>query len=280
MQLGNATIEMLSDGEMRFDGGAFFGVVPRILWERLMPPDERNRVTVGLNCPLIRMGGKNIIIDTGLGAKHPEKRQSNFAMQAGRLVSSLKAHGLEPKDIDYVILSHLHFDHAGGATHRTATETLAVTFPRAQHLAQREDWEEATHPNERNAAGYYEEDIEPLRRANQVELLDGDREILPGIWCKKTGGHTAGHQIVTIEVAGRKACFFGDLIPTVAHLPLPYSQGFDLYPVDVLNQKRVLLDQALKEQWLVIFDHEREQKAGYLEPRGDGRLKLKPLDSL
>lgn len=280
MQLGNVTIDMLSDGEMRFDGGAFFGVVPRALWERLMTPDERNRVTVGLNCPLIRAGGKNIIIDTGVGTKHPEKRRNNFAMEAGRLVSSVRAHGLEPKDIDYVVFSHLHFDHAGGATHRTTTETLAITFPRAQHLVQHDDWEEATHPNERNAAGYFDEDIEPLKRNNQLELLNGDTEILSGIWCKKTGGHTAGHQIVTIEVGGRKACFFGDLIPTVAHLPLPYSQGFDLYPVDVLNQKRVLLEQALKEHWLVIFDHEREQKAGYLEPRGDGRLKLKPLDSL
>lgn len=280
MQVGDVTIEMLSDGTMRFDGGAFFGVVPKILWERSMQPDERNRVAVGLNCPLIKIGGKRIIVDTGVGTKHPEKRRNNFAMEAGRLTEDLRARGLTPADIDYVILSHLHFDHAGGATHRTGTEVLAVTFSKAQHLVQREDWEEATHPNERNAAGYFEEDIEPLKRNNQLELLDGDTEIVPGLWCKKTGGHTAGHQIVVLDVGGRKACFFGDLIPTVAHLPLPYSQGFDLYPVEVLKQKRVLLDQALREQWLVIFDHEQEQKAGYLEPRGDGRLKLRPLERL
>ena len=280
MQLGNVTIDMLSDGTMRFDGGAFFGVVPRILWERLMVPDERNRVTVGLNCPLIRIGGKNIIVDTGVGTKHPEKRRNNFAMRGGQLLENVKASGLTPSDIDYVIFSHLHFDHAGGATYRTATESLAVTFPKAQHLVQKEDWEEATHPNERNGAGYFEEDIEPLKRNNQLELIDGDTEILLGLWCRKTGGHTAGHQIVVIAVDGRKGCFFGDLIPTVAHLPLPYSQGFDLYPVDVLKQKRTLLDQALKEQWLVFFDHETGDRAGYLEPRGDGRVKIKPISHI
>ncbi len=277
MNLGDLRIDMLNDGAMRFDGGAFFGVVPKVLWERLMPPDERNRVTVSLNCPLIRAGGKNILVDTGVGTKHPPKRQGLFAMDAGRLVADLAAHGLEPRDIDYVLFSHLHFDHAGGATHRSPADALRVTFPRAQHLAQRADWAEATSPNERNAAGYFEEDIEPLRAAGQLELLDGDTQVAPGVACRRTGGHTAGHQIVLLEVGGRKACFFGDLIPTAHHLPLPYSQGYDLYPVELLDRKRELLAQALKEQWLVLFDHETERRAGYLEAGPDGRLRLRSV---
>jgi glyoxylase-like metal-dependent hydrolase (beta-lactamase superfamily II) len=242
-----------------------------------MPPDERNRVGINLNCPLLRVGGKNILVDTGVGGKHPAKRQNIYAMEAGKLLASLAAHGLEPKDIDYVLFSHLHFDHAGGATYRSPAGELRVTFPRAQHLAQRADWMEATHPNERSAAGYFEEDIEPLRQAGQLELLEGDMQVLPGVWCKRTGGHTAGHQIVLLEVDGRKACFLGDLIPTMHHLPLPYTQGFDLYPIEVLDRKRELLAQATKEQWLILFDHEREHPAGYLETGLDGRPRLRPV---
>lgn len=276
MRLGDIQVDLLSDGRMRFDGGAFFGVVPRVLWERLMEPDDRNRITVSLNCPLIRAGGKNILVDTGVGTKHPPKRQAIFALEAGRLVEQVRAAGLEPEQIDYVLLSHLHFDHAGGATYLARDDTLRVTFPRAQHLVQRADWEEATHPSERNAAGYFEQDIEPLRRNGQLDLLDGDTEVVPGVRCRRTGGHTAGHQIVLLEVGGRRACFFGDLIPTRHHLPLPYSQSYDLYPVELLERKRELLAQALQEQWLVILDHEIEQPLGYLEGAADGRCRLRP----
>ncbi|MEE9286297.1 MAG: MBL fold metallo-hydrolase [Dehalococcoidia bacterium] len=278
MRLGDIEIDLLNDGAMRFDGGAFFGVVPKTLWERLMAPDDRNRVTVNLNCPLIRAGGKTILVDTGVGTKHPQKRQSIFAMAAGNLVEQVRQRGLTPEAIDYVIFSHLHFDHAGGATFYTSAGELRTTFPRAQHLVQRTDWEEATGPNERNAAGYFEEDIEPLRRERQLELLDGDTEVVPGVWCRRTGGHTAGHQIVTLEVDGRTACLFGDLVPTVHHLPLPYSQGYDLYPIELLDQKRRLLDRALREQWLVVFDHETEHPVGYLEADARGRLSLRPVD--
>lgn len=279
MRIGDLQFDFLIDGSMRIDGGAYFGVVPRVLWERGAPPDERNRVTLDINCPLIRAGGKNIVVDTGLGLKHPEKLQNQFVMKAGRLLDELRGHGLEPADVDYVIFSHLHFDHAGGATYTTPTGALATTFPNAQYLAQRADWEEATHPNERNGAGYFEADLAPLEGNRQLELLDGDTEIVPGVHCKLTGGHTAGHQIVLLEVEGRKACFFGDLIPSAAHLPMPYAQSFDLYPIDTLNAKRDLLTRAYDEQWLVLFDHEIEHKAGYLELNDRGRHVLRPLEA-
>ena len=276
MRIGDLQFDFLIDGSMRLDGGAYFGVVPRVLWERSMQPDERNRVTIDINCPLIRANGKNIVVDTGLGTKHTDKLQNQFAMQAGHLVEQVRAHGLEPADIDYVVFSHLHFDHTGGATYTTPTGALATTFPNAQYLAQRADWEEATHPNERNGASYFEADLAPLEQNGQIELLNGDTEILPGVHCTVTGGHTAGHQIVMLEVDGRKACFFGDLIPSKHHLPLPYSQGFDLYPIDVLNVKRDMLATAQQEQWLVLFDHETEHKAGYLELNERGRHVLRP----
>ena len=277
MKVGNIQLDLLLDGTIKIDGGAFFGVVPRVLWERLLQPDERNRVTLNINCPLIRAGGKNVLVDTGVGTKHPPNRQNIFDMKAGNLVAQVRDHGLEPEEIDYVVFSHLHFDHAGGATYRSSTGQLETTFPKAQYLAQRADWEEATHPTERNAAGYYLEDLEPLQQNNQLELLDGDTEIVPGVWCKLTGGHTAGHQIALLDVAGQKACFFGDLVPTVGHLPLAYSQSFDLYPMDLLSKKRELLLQAEKERWLVTLDHEIAKPAGYLERGEDGKLRLRPV---
>ena len=230
---------------------------------------------MNLNCPLLRSAGKNIIVDTGLGTKHPSKRQEMYGLDSGKLVGDLRERGLEPADIDYVVFTHLHWDHAGGASYYAPSGILETTFPRAQYLAQRADWEEATHPNERNRAGYYDEDLEPLQEAQQIELLDGDTEIVPGVWCKLTGGHTSGHQIAMLEVAGQKACFLGDLVPTVSHLPLPWSQGYDLYPIDVLNAKRDLLDQAAAEDWLIIFDHEMKSPAGRLSKSVDGRLGLR-----
>ncbi len=275
MKVGDIGVDLLLDGTMKIDGGAFFGVVPRALWERQLQPDHRNRVTLNLNCPLLRSAGKNIIVDTGLGTKHPSKRQEMYGLDSGKLVGDLRERGLEPADIDYVVFTHLHWDHAGGASYYAPSGILETTFPRAQYLAQRADWEEATHPNERNRAGYYDEDLEPLQEAQQIELLDGDTEIVPGVWCKLTGGHTSGHQIAMLEVAGQKACFLGDLVPTVSHLPLPWSQGYDLYPIDVLNAKRDLLDQAAAEDWLIIFDHEMKSPAGRLSKSVDGRLGLR-----
>lgn len=278
MDLGDIQVNLLTDGTMKLDGGAFFGVVPKALWERLLPSDERNRVTLNLNCPLIRSRGKAILFDTGVGTKHPPKRQAIYSLESGKLVSQLRQHGVEPGQVDYVVFTHLHFDHAGGATYRSPGGELRTTFPNAHYLAQKADWEEATHPNERNRAGYFEEDLEPLLRGNRLDLLSGDTEIVPGVRCKVTGGHTAGHQIALLETAGRKACFFGDLIPTASHLPLPYGQGFDLYPIDVLNAKRPLLEQAEREQWLILFDHETVSPAGHLARDAEGRLRIQPVN--
>ena len=276
MKLGNVDITLLIDGKWRLDGGAFFGIVPKVLWERQLPADEKNRVPLNLNCPLLHIGGKNVLIDTGLGTKHPLKTKQNFDLDVGKLVADARAHGLEPEDIDYVIFTHLHWDHAGGATMVSSTGDLRPTFPKAQYLAQRADWEEATHTTERNRGGYLEDDLAPLVTAHQLELLDGDTQVLPGLWCKVTGGHTNGHQIAMLDVDGRKACFFGDLVPTVCHLPIPYGQSYDVHPMELVSRKKELLAQAEKEEWLVLFDHETVQPAGYLTRDEGGRLRIRP----
>lgn len=277
MRIGNVDIQWLSDGTVRLDGGAMFGVVPRVLWKARVKPDRKNRVTIALNCLLVQSGGKRILVDTGAGTKHPPKRRTIFGIQSGRLARDLKARGLEPGDIDMVVLTHLHFDHAGGATRLEGSGRLVPTFPRAQYLVQRGDWEEATQTNERTRNAYYPEDFLPLDEHRQLVLLDGDEEIAPGVWVRRTGGHTRGHQVVQIDSDGGRAVCLGDVVPTPHHLHLPYITAWDLYPLDTLAAKRQFLHQAEKEGWLVLFGHGVGQRSGYLERNGD-RLGLRATE--
>ena len=277
MQLGSAEVTVVSDGTIRMDGGSMFGVVPKAIWGRLRPPDRKNRVEMGLNCLLIRSGGKNVLVDTGVGTKHQQRARSLYAMRAGKLVRNLAQRGLRPRDIDLVVLTHLHFDHVGGCTRyrRGGERELAPVFPRAMHLVQRADWQEATETNERTRPAYNPEDFLPLERAGQLELLDGDSELLPGLWARRTGGHTAGHQMAYLESEGEKAACLGDVIPTPDHLPLNYLTAFDMYPLESLDAKRRWLAEAERDNWLLFFDHGTDQVAGRLT-RQEGRLSLTP----
>lgn len=277
MRLGSAELNLVSDGVFRMDGGTIYGVVPKAIWGQLQPADRKNRVEAGLNCLLIRTGGKNVLVDTGLGTKHRPKARSIFRMRAGKLVSSLAQIGLQPSDIDLVVLTHLHFDHAGGCTRFNRQNQLEPVFPRATHLVQRQDWIEATQTNERTRSAYLPEDFLPLEEAQQLELLDGDAELLPGLWVRRTGGHTAGHQIVCIESGGKQAACFGDVLPTMHQLPVHYMTSFDLEPLETLAAKRRWLAQAEQEGWLLIFGHGTDQKAGRLV-RHEGRLTLSLVD--
>ena len=277
MQVGDIHLSMISDGSMKFDGGAFFSVVPKILWSKRIPADRKNRVRVGVNCLLIQAAGKNILVDTGLGTKHDRKRRSIHGLATGKLLSGLKNCGLGPEDIDLVVMSHLHFDHAGGCTRRNSSGKVVPTFPRAHYLVQRSDWEEATHANERNRAGYLPEDFLPLEEHRRLELLEGDTQVTPDLWVKHTGGHTKGHQIVFVDSAGQRAACLFDLVPTPTHLPLPWMLSFDLYPLEVMEHKRELLAQAEGEGWLLLFDHGLEERAGYLQKVG-GQYRLKTIE--
>lgn len=277
MQLGSAELTLVSDGTIRMDGGSMFGVVPKTMWGRMRPADRRNRVEMGLNCLLVRTGGKNVLVDTGVGTKHNRKTRTIYHMQAGKLVSNLSSVGLAPEDIDLVALTHLHFDHAGGCTRYGRQSRPELVFPRANYLVQRRDWREATETNERTRPAYIPEDFLPLEEARQLALLDGDTEILPGLWLRHTGGHTAGHQMVYVESQGEKAACLGDVLPMAQHLPTHYMTAFDMYPMETLDAKRRWIARAEEENWLLVFGHGTDQRAGYLARRED-RLVLTPYN--
>ena len=275
MKLGEFEIYPVVDGRFRLDGGAMFGVVPKALWERCCPADEENRIELALNCLLIRAHGKNILVDTGLGGKQDEKFRRMFAVERRpTLQDSLKTLGLEPRDIDLVINTHLHFDHAGGNTIAGADGKLAPAFPRARFFVQCGEYEDAIHPNERTKASYRQENILPVADLDRWELLDGETEVLPGISVVVTDGHTRHHQGVRIESEGQIAFYLGDLIPTVSHLPLPYIMGYDLFPLQTLEAKRRILDEAFDQQWLLLFEHDPKIQMGRVRKDAEGKYQL------
>lgn len=277
MKLGVFEITPVTDGRFRLDGGAMFGVVPKVLWEKCCPADERNRIQMGLNCLLVRAHGKNILVDTGLGDKWDAKFTDMFALdRTPPLYDSLKAQGLTAEDIHMVINTHLHFDHCGGNTMHD-DGALAPAFPKAKYFVQRGEYEDAAQANERTRASYRKENFTPIAHVNQWEFLDGDTELAPGISVVVTAGHTKHHQCVKIESEGKVAFYLGDLIPTVSHLPLPYIMGYDLYPMQTLETKRWALDRAFEEHWLLIFEHDPKIQMGYVKKDVEGKYYLEEV---
>ena len=272
--LGTLSVHIISDGIFSLDGGILFGTVPRMLWGSKVIPDHENRIVLGLNSLLIQTGMKNILVDTGIGSKLSLQRKRFYDAKCGRLVTGLTELGLEPSDIDLVVLTHLHFDHAGGCTYFNNSRQAVATFPTAVHIVQQSEWEEATHTNERTDATYSPEDFRPLQEQGNLKLINGDIEIAPGILVTRTGGHTLGHQGILIQSKGKTAAYLGDILPTPYHIRLPYITAADLEPLETLRKKREMLDQAEKEQWLLFFGHGLDQKYGYLE-HVDGKLALK-----
>lgn len=278
MKLGAFEIYPVTDGRFRLDGGAMFGVVPRVLWERCCPADERHRIQLGLNCLLIRAHGKHILVDTGLGTKGNAKFHDIYAVdRTPPLYDSLKDKGLAVGDIHLVINTHLHLDHAGGNTVRTEEGGLVPAFPKAKYFVQRGEYADAARANERTRASYRREDFTPIAHVNQWEFLDGDAELLPGVSVVVTSGHTRYHQGVKIESEGQVAFYLGDLIPTVSHLPLPYIMGYDLYPLQTLEAKRWLLERAYEERWLLVFEHDPRVVMGRVRKDPDGKYFLEEV---
>jgi len=276
MKFGDFAIFLLSDGTFWLDGGAMFGVVPKAIWNRLNPADEANRIELGLSCLLIQAASKNVLVDTGIGDKYDEKFKERFNVQrAPGLIGALKRMGLTPEDIDMVINTHLHFDHAGGNTRLIGGKPVP-TFPRARYVIQRGEWEEAINPNERTRASYLEENLVPIQEAGLLELIEGDRELLPGVRTIVTGGHTRDHQMVLLESQGKRALYLGDLVPTTSHIRTPYVMGYDLYPLDTMREKKKVLNEALDGHWLLIFEHDPKVGMGYLSQEGS-KLKLNPV---
>jgi len=269
IELGDVSVHLLDDGRFALDGGAMYGVVPRTLWEKHDPPDERNRVTLGLNIALILTAGKKVLVDTGMGDKWSEKERAIYRIERSRtLLDSLRALGYGPEDIDVVVNTHLHFDHSGGNT--TLKDGKVVpTFPKARYVVQMGEWEDATHPNERNRASYLEPNFVPLAESRQLETVQGQAEVAPGVHVVPVGGHTAYHQMVIVE-GGRQALVIPtDLVPTTAHLPLPYIMGYDLFPVGTLEAKRRVLKDAAERGSTLLFYHDVKTPLGRIKLEKD-----------
>ena len=269
IELGDVSVHLLDDGRFALDGGAMYGVVPRTLWEKHDPPDERNRVTLGLNIALILTAGKKVLVDTGMGDKWSEKERAIYRIERSRtLLDSLRELGYGPEDIDVVVNTHLHFDHSGGNT--TLKDGKVVpTFPKARYVVQMGEWEDATHPNERNRASYLEPNFVPIAESHQLETVQGQAEVAPGVHVVPVGGHTAYHQMVIVE-GGRQALVIPtDLVPTTAHLPLPYIMGYDLFPVGTLEAKRRVLKDAAERGSTLLFYHDVKTPLGRIKLEKD-----------
>ena len=267
--LGDIKVHVLSDGGFALDGGAMFGVVPRVVWEKSDPPDEKNRVALGLNVALVESGGKRILVDTGMGDKWGEKESRIYRLdRSTTLLGSLRALGVSPEDVDVVVNTHLHFDHAGGNTRHVDGKTVP-TFPRARYVVQMGEWEDATHPHERSRASYRDENFVPLAEGRQLETVQGEVEVAPGVRVVPVGGHTAYHQMVVVEGGGKTLAIPTDLLPTASHLPLPFVTGYDLFPVGTLQAKRRLLERAARERWDLLFYHDPRVPLGRVRREGD-----------
>jgi len=249
------------------DGGAMFGVVPKPLWERRIPADERNRIPLALRCLLVEHDDGLVLIDTGIGNKENDKFRDIYGVDnAGangrtKLEDALAALGHDPEDIKWVINTHLHFDHAGGNT-----SVAGLSFPRAQYVVQRRELDFARHTNERTAASYLAHNFQSV----PFQLIDGETEILPGIRAIPTPGHVPYHQSILVESGGEKACFVADLVPTSAHLPLPWIMGYDLEPLVTLETRRRIYQRAEAEGWLLVFEHDPTVVSGRLGRDGKG----------
>ncbi len=263
MQFGDLEFHILNDGVFRLDGGAMFGVIPRPMWERVAPPDDRNRITLAMNSLLIRTAGKRILVETGAGDKWDAKRQDIYAFEGRRLLDQLAERGVRPEQIDVVVNTHLHFDHCGWNT-RIVNGKTAATFPNARYVVQRGEFEHAWHPTERDRASYFPENFEPMAASGQWDLIDDDREIAPGVELIRAPGHIKDMMMVRLSGGGKTALFLADLVPTTAHLPYPWIMGFDLYPLTTLENKKKWLPEITRNGWLALFGHDRKVPAARL----------------
>jgi len=257
------------------DGGAFFGVVPKTMWSKKLTPDDQNRLDAGLNSLLVRTGEKNILIETGIGNKLPDK-MAQIYKQPARLLDNLHAAGVAPDDIDIVVNTHLHFDHCGWNTVRRGDQMVA-TFPRAIYYVQEQEWEHGRRQLERDAISYMSPNYDPLLETGQMVLLQGGREILPGISVRVFPGHTANMQAVIIESRGERSCYISDLIPTSAHLELTWVMAFDLFPLETIESRKKYYRSAIPERWLTVFTHDDRTPWGYVERGERGKLGLAKL---
>ena len=290
LTLGDFELSVFSDGTYPLDGGAFFGVVPKVMWSRKVGSDEKNYVMAGLNSLVIRTGQQTVLVETGIGNKLSE-RMVKFYGQPSKLLDNLSAGGIAPEDIDIVINSHLHFDHCGWNTVRDKNGKIVPTFPRAKYYAPEGEWQYARHPSERDSISFIPENYDPLVDSGQMTLLKGGEEIVPGISVETFPGHTA--HMLAVVVRGSQnpqfsqqrgevghppaspvptACYISDLIPTAAHIDLTWGMGFDLYPLQTIESKKRYYARAISRKWLTVFTHDPKVPWAYVERDGLGKM--------
>lgn len=273
LSVGDIGLSFVSGGTLRIDGGNMFGVIPRVMWSRVSPPDEQNRILLETNCVLVRTRDSLGLIDTGYGGKAPPKFRERYALEDGEpLTRNLPTAGVSRQDIDWVILTHLHFDHAGGATRRDGDGRLQPVFPRARHIVQQAEWEDAVGNLPELAGAYYPDDFVPLEQAALLELVDGDVQIAPGVKTQLTGGHTRGHQIVHIESTGDSAVLLADTCPTVAHLPPFWTMAYDQFPLEVRRKKPIILTEIADHHRIALFSHDPYTRAARLTRNAGNEL--------
>ena len=249
-----------------------FGIVPKVLWERQKKADDRNRVTMDMNCLLIRDADNVVVVETGAGPKLTDRQKEIFGIQdPPRLLDELKTLGVRPADVTLVINTHLHFDHSGGNTYRDDGR-IVPTFPRASYVFQRREWEDAIAPNERSRGSYLPDDYAPLEAAGKLELIDESVEIIPGVRLDRVQGHTRGTQTVRVADRDTTVFFSSDFMPDRHHLPLPWIPAFDLFPLDTLAAKKLILRRAIDERWIVGFTHDVPRFGRISEAEGKFRF--------
>ena len=267
--LGRFKLHVIEAGMQRLDGGAMFGVVPKPLWDKRIPADERNRIPLALRCLLVETPDALVLIDNGVGNKENERFHDIYGIEnAGeptRLEDGLRAAGFQPDDVDIMLDTHLHFDHAGGNTLRDEDGQIQLSFPRARYLVQKGEWEFAHLRNERIQASYLPDNFDPVHTAGKFEFLEGNQQVLPGISVLRTPGHTPHHQSVLVQSEGETAIFLADVVPTSAHVPLPWIMAYDVEPLVTLESKRGLWTRARQENWLLVFEHDPEVAWGRLD---------------
>ncbi len=271
-------LDVVSGGLFKLDGGSMFGIVPKPLWQKICPPDDRNRITNNTNCLLIRKGNRHILVDTGYGDKMTERDRGIYGMSGSTILGSLSARGVSPEDIDLVILSHLHFDHAGGATRTDAEGRTVPAFPNARYVVQKGEWEDALNDYGTMKTTYRPENYQPLMDLGMLTLLDGNTEIEEGIRVEVTGGHTRYHQLVKVESDETRVVYSGDILPMTTHLRAPYNMAYDLFPYDTMIAKIRLLRQAADEGWIIVWDHDSTVSSGRIFNEGDDRFGFEAVD--
>ena len=254
--LGDWELAALSDGCFRLDGGSMFGVIPKTLWERKKPADERNRIRLGLNSLLAKSPRGLVLMEGGIGGKLNPKEEDIYGLERERdLLQALEEEGCNPEDVDFVVLSHLHLDHSGWAT-MEVDGALQPTFPRARYIVQSREWDAAVRPDPRSRASYDARNFAVLEQKGLLALVDGETELLPGLKVVHTGGHTPGHQITVIADGPSRCVFLGDLVPTKAHIKVHWHMGWDLFPLQLMEVKQSVLAEAQSRGDLLFFTHE------------------------